>query len=146
MLHFSTGWGNICSVSDVWTGDCKHLEWFCVNIHQLTQTCFICGCLCVCVLHLLTCSSPNSSVSGQRGHQGEGAAAQRPALLAGAPAAQRRHHGVRDQILREGESTPGVFVLFLLFPPQLHHICPIFIFISSCMLRRTEPARTVFVS
>lgn len=49
------------------------------------------------------CSGLHSAVPGQRGHQGEGAAAQHPAVLAGAPAAQRGHHRVRNQILREGD-------------------------------------------
>lgn len=55
--------------------------------------------LCLCMLrgfalHLLTCYSLNSSVPGQRGHQRESAAAQRPPLLAGAPATQRCHHRI----------------------------------------------------
>lgn len=48
--------------------------------------------------------SPSRSLPGGPGGEGEGAAAQRAAVLAGATQLQRRHHGVRDQVLREGEA------------------------------------------
>lgn len=64
-------------------------------------------------------SRPNSSLAGERSHEGARAAAECGALLAGARASQRGHHRVRDQVLRESkyqerEGHHGVCLLVLL--------------------------------
>lgn len=94
-------------------------SWGPLSVDKKASVGLIFVCMCVCVLrgfalHLLTCSFPNSSVSGQWGHQGECAAAQHPAILAGAAATQRRHHRIWNQILWKSECTVhvGVFVSF----------------------------------
>lgn len=48
--------------------------------------------------------SSYSSLTDQKVHQGSSAAAQHSTVLAGASPGERRHQGVRNQILREGLS------------------------------------------
>lgn len=150
----------VCTVIEILIMRCKHFEasvWIFVSSRGLPSVGRGVGvadkwlAVCMCVqrgfaIPLLTCSCLNSPVPGQRGHQGEGAAAQHPALLAGAAPAQWCHHRIWDQVLRKSEFLLDLFVsLSLSESLSLHHhhihFCRLYISYSICTLLWVEFTR-----